>query len=778
MSSTQPPTGASTTRRVPRPSWIPHRTALVDHLFLLALTAAALAGLATTFTGSAFFVVGMVGALLGVLVAHVTGVLRLPAVVAVVAGLALFVLLGGPLCLRAAGASAYLPGAETLSTMGDQVVFGWKEMLTTLPPVDGDGPLLVLPWALGLTTGMLGSLTARLRTGPALLRAGLPVLAPVLLLAAVILIGVTRPQSLWVQGVVFAVLALGWLAVRAHRTAARVQGGAGRIRRLATATVMIGVAGALALPVATWATGDDDAERVVLRTYVEPPFDIGRYPSPLASFRRYVKLPKDEPNPVNLFDKEIATVEGAPEGARLRIAALDSYDGTVWGAANDTLPGSSTDTFQRVSSVIDNPVEGDEVDVTVTLGEGYSGVWLPTIGALQSIEFDDSDAATREAKQESFRYNLATSTAVVPSGLGPGDSYHFSAVRPPEDVEATDPPSDLVTDAAFAAAFLNNQATAWSAGASEPMERVFAIAEHLRSEGRYSDGVAASEKIYHPGHHVRRLGDEFANAPIMVGNDEQYAAIMALLANNVGVPARVVMGAVVPSDGVVEGRDIEAWVELQVADGSWRVLPTESFMSEVRPAEQPPLEEQEMSGTVVPPPAPIPPPSTLAEQNDAELEARKVNRDDEDAGWQLPGWLRAILIYVGGPFLLAVLLIAAIVGIKALRRRRRRQAARMSARIVGAWHELVDHARDLGQPVPVGAGWTRREQSSRVASAGAPALARRADSHVFGPAQPADADADAYWTEVDAERRSMSAGVNRRRRLRAAVNLTTFRPRR
>jgi len=759
-----------------RRRWLPTRAALLDHVFLLALAAAALAGLATTFTGSAFFVVGMAGVLAGVVVAHVTGALRWPAVSAVVIGLVVFVLLGGPLCLRADGASAYLPGAETLSMLADRVVLGWKELLTTLPPVDGEGPLLVLPWALGLTTGLLGALTSRIASGPALMRAALPLLAPSLLLGAVILLGVQRPQSVWVQGVGFAVLAIGWLVVRTQRAAGPVQGGAGRARRLVGGAVMVAVAGALALPVATWATGDDDSDRVVLRTYVEPPFDIGQYPSPLASFRRYVKLPASKPDPVNLFDKEIATVKGAPAGSRLRIATLDHYDGTVWGAANDTVPGSSTDTFQRVSSVIDNPVEGKELQVTVTLGEGYSGVWLPTVGALQSMTFDGDEAA-REAKEESFRYNLATATAVVPSGLGPGDSYHFTAVRPAEDVAANDAPSGEVTDATYASAFLNNQATSWSAGASEPMKRVFAIAQHLKSEGRYSDGVAAAEKIYHPGHHVKRLSDEFANAPIMVGNDEQYAAIMALLANNAGVPARVVMGAVVPSNGVVEGRDVEAWVELQVADGSWRVLPTEKFMNKVKPAEQPPLEEQEMSGTVVPPPAPIPPPSTLAEQNDAELEARKVDRDDEESGWQLPGWLRAILIYVGGPLLLALLVVAAIVGVKALRRRRRRRADRASAQIVGGWHELVDHARDLGQRVPVGSGWTRREQSLSVATAEAPTLARRADTHVFGPSLPEETDAAAYWTAVDAERRAMSATVNRRRRLRAAVNLTTFRHR-
>ena len=37
-------------------------------------------------------------------------------------------------------------------------------MLTTLPPVDGDGPLLVLPWALGLATGLLGARARLVRT--------------------------------------------------------------------------------------------------------------------------------------------------------------------------------------------------------------------------------------------------------------------------------------------------------------------------------------------------------------------------------------------------------------------------------------------------------------------------------------------------------------------------------------------------------------------------------------------------------------------------------------
>ena len=99
----------------------------------------------------------------------------------------------------------------------------------------------------------------------------------------------------------------------------------------------------------------------------------------------------------------------------------------------------------------------------------------------------------------------------------------------------------------------------------------------------------------------------------------------------------------------------------------------------------------------------------------------------------------------------------------------------MSARIVGAWRELVDHARDLGQPVPLGPTVTRREQSGTIGSGSAPALARRADSVVFGPAVPQRDTAAAYWESVDSERRAMSMAVGRRRRWVAAISPASLR---
>ena len=604
--------------------WLPDARGWIDAALLVALSGLALAGLAPTFAGVAFWLVGMAGVVLGVVLVRVAAVLGWPFIAPVVLAVVAYFLLGAPLALGGP------PTPDAMLLLGDQLVFGWKDLLTTLPPVDVDSTLLALPWLLGLATGLVGGLASGLTvtaTGRGFVAAVLPVLAPTALLAAVILLGVREPASLWLQGVVFAALALTWVVLRTHRRVVRDDdaqlGGRVRWLRAVSGAVLIGLGASLALPVATWSSGADDG-RVVLRDHVEPPFDVGQYASPLSSFRRYVKQPR--PDPENLYEKPLLSITGVEPGTRVRFAALDTYDGVIWGASNDsTFGGPVEGTFQRVSSAISNPATGPETEVTVTLEEGYSGVWLPTVGALTGLSFDGSRA---EEETETFRYNLATSTGVVPAGLQPGDSYTFEAVLTDEELTADTPASSTIGLAETAAPFLTAQAQDWSAASTRPMEQVLNIAERLRDEGKYSDGVRASERFYLGGHHQSRLSDDDGgiNSPIIVGNDEQYAAWMALLANQIGVPARVVMGAVVPEGGEVTGADVQAWVEVQAADGSWRTVPTEAFMDTDRPAELPPRQEEEMSGTNVPPPAAIPPPSTVGEPTDAELNALKNKR--------------------------------------------------------------------------------------------------------------------------------------------------------
>ncbi|SEC47868.1 Transglutaminase-like superfamily protein [Nocardioides exalbidus] len=753
---------------------LPDRHSWIDIGFTLALVGIALSAFGSSFTGSQYLVVGLLGALVAVVVTHLTRAAGWPIISAVVICLAVFFLLGGPLCLRSLGDTSVLPGASTLSRVADQAVFGWKDLLTTLPPIDGDGPLLVLPWMSGMIAGIVGLGLAHLPARRPWLAALLPVAGLTLVLSGAIVVGVRHPQSLLLQGSVFAGVALAWLAVRARRASATVQGGTTSYVRGVGAVVMLALAAALAFP-ASAVFARNDRERLVARNWVEPPFDIGQYPSPLAGFRKYVDL-KGRTDDANVYDKALFDIEGVEPGTLVRFAAMDRYDGMVWGATDDALPGPADDSFQRVSSTIDNPVRGTEVDVTITLDEGYDGVWLPTVGALQSMAFETADA---RAKAEVFRYNLATSTAVVPSGLQPGDRYTFTAVEPDDELTRGTVASSDVTGLPASAAFIQGPTEKWTESAgSDPMARVLAAAEHLRTEGKYSDGIGRTERVYVAGHSVWRLSDEFVNAPQIVGNDEQYAATMALIANNIGVPARVVLGATVPEGGTVTGKDVSAWVELRAADGSWKTLPTSAFMSTTPPADQLPETNTPMSGTVIPPPNPIPPPSDAGEQSDADLKERRATRKDADdeegliAG--LPGWVGAVITYVGGPLLLIALLLGAVVALKALRRHRRRSADSASARFVGAWRELVDHALDLGQVVPLGPTVTRREQSAGIVSDGAAGLARRADSSVFGPSAP-EADAAAtYWASVDAERRAMSQGVRRRQRLLAAISLRSL----
>jgi hypothetical protein len=769
--------GATGTRTRARPhALVPDRHSWVDIAFTLALAGVALSAFGTSFTGSAYLVVGLLGSVIAVTVTQLTRAAGWPVVSAVAISLVLFLVLGGPLTLRSLGDAYALPGAATLARVADQAVFGWKDLLTTLPPVDGGGPLLVLPWLSGMLAGLVGLGLAHLPVRRPWLAAMLPVVGMTVLLSGVIVLGVRHPQSLLLQGSVFAALALAWLAVRARRVSAAVQGGSASCVRGVGAVAMLGLAAAVAHPASALFADDDDA-RTVARNWVEPPFDIGRYPSPLAGFRKYVDL-KGRSDPANVYDKTLLDIEGVPAGTRIRFAAMDRYDGMVWGASDDALPGPADDSFQRVSSTIDNPVDGPEVEATVTLGEGWTGVWLPTVGALRSMAFETGDP---RATAEVFRYNLATSTAVVPSGLQPGDRYSFTAVQPDDELTEETVGSSEPTPLPTGAGFIQGPTDKWTEDAGpDPMDRVLAAAEHLRSEGKYSDGIGRTERIYVAGHSVWRLSDEFVNAPQIVGNDEQYAATMALIANDIGVPARVVLGAVVPEGGRITGKDVSAWVELRAADGSWKTLPTEAFMSTTPPADQVPETNTPMSGTVIPPPNPIPPPSDAGEQSDADLKERKTKRKDaaeEDEGLipGVPAWIGVVLTYVGGPLLLVVLLLGAVVGLKAWRRHRRRSAESPSARFVGAWRELVDHARDLGQVVPLGPSVTRREQSVGIVSAQAVALARRADGFVFGPSAPEVAAAATYWESIDAERRAMSQEVGRWHRFRAAVSLRSLR---
>ncbi len=248
----------------------------------------------------------------------------------------------------------------------------------------------------------------------------------------------------------------------------------------------------------------------------------------------------------------------------------------------------------------------------------------------------------------------------------------------------------------------------------------------------------------------------FLLAPHIVGNDEQYAAAMAVLANRVGVPARVVVGAVVPPNGKVRGDDVEAWVEVRVADGSWRTLPTDNFMSNRPPRPgMPPAPRPSMpTGPVAEEPTTVPTVPELAIEEQA--------REEADAG------RRTALVRLL-PWLVPSLLALVVPLTKLARRGLRRRRGRPSDRMAGAWAELVDHARDLGIPVKVQARDAPRRESWRAG-----AVAREGDEGVFAEKEPTEAAVAAYWEQVTRERHQLGVSQPVRRRLWAPFNPVTL----
>jgi hypothetical protein len=652
-------------------------------------------------------------------------------------------------------------------------------MLTTEPPLPTvSGPLLVPPYLAAFAAGLVGAMLARLRLTLAPL---LPVLA---LLTVAILFSTSLSQPPALGAALFIALVLLWGTLRHRRalnatrgisTSVRALTAPAALRALATPAALLVAAGAAVAAYDAVAAPVPSDERYVLRDHVLPPFDPSDHPSPLSGFRRYEKRLKEE---------VLLTVAGLPPGARLRFATMDAYDGVVWRVVNgDGGPADGSGVFHRMGSSIDTGDRGQVARVRVTV-EGYSDIWLPTAGGVTTVEFS-GDRATQLA--ESFRYNTSTRIGVVPLGLRAGDSYTIEVVIPAE------PALDELNGLAFGSVTLPQlsgvpeevavAATDWVGDpGGDGAQAAAGTTSDLRTildtllAGAFSDGDLQAGVQAPPGHGAKRVRD-FLSAPQLVGDDEQYAAVLALMARELGAPARVVLGARPPAeefDGRVTGDMVAAWVEVYFSGLGWVPLdPTPPIESEpklirIQPQEEPEGQILEPPATGAQPPRPVPPPQAEEpiEDVDCVLPWFCFN--------QLPEWAQWTLRYIAPPVLTIVGLLLAILSAKGIRRRRRRRRGTPVARISGAWQELVDRLRDHGFPsTPY---QTRQDIAARIGGDATNRLARLADRAVFGPGEPTDADARSVWALVPTALREVIQGRTRWQRFLARVNPLSLRP--
>lgn len=747
------------------------RRVTLDLVAVALLLSVGIIGFAPTFDSPRYLVTAFGALALGLALAWLGARLRWGVLLVAGAAIAAVFVFGGALALPHTALFGVVPTLETWRQLAVGAVTSWKSLLTTVPPVSvGDGHLLV-PFLLTLVAAVLtASLALRLR------RAAWSLLPAAAFAAAQILLGVARPAAPLLQGILFAAVAVVWLALRAAWTsdqaAVRVEAAqrpdapasrATRTRRLiAGAAVLAVAAGAGA---ATAAVADPPVSRYVLRDFVIPPFDIRQYPSPLQSFRGIVR---------DAADAELFTVTGLPENGRVRLAAMDAYNGVVYNVAADGAGSSSA--FTPVRSNMSPDATGSRTTVRIEIGE-LDGVWLPDVGSVREIVFDGDRAGEL---RRSAHYNDATGTAVVTAGLAPGDAYTLETL-------VADIPSDAaLADAAFAPlkmpkqagvpeSLIEKAATA-TADAETPIERVRALENWLRTDGYFSHGLAAD--VYSPSGHGAARIMALLSGEQMIGDDEQYTVAMALMAHQLGMPARVVMGwypgEQEGGDGVftATGDNLHAWVEVAFAGHGWVPFdPTPDEDNE--PSDQSTRPQANPKPQVLQPPPPAQEPADLPPSiaNDRE------QNDEEEPG---ENWLGPILVSgaIGlGTILLLLAPFLVMGAVKATRRVRRRRADRTADRISGGWDELVDRAVDLQAPVVVGA---TRAESARIVTAAfdeprAAVLAARADAGVFGPADPTPEDVEAFWREVDDIVGGMSGSASVWRRLRARLSLRSLR---
>lgn len=725
-----------------------------------------------------------------------------------------FLVLGVPLAVpsRMGGPLDILRG---IADLGAGAIVGWKDLLTVDLPLGsyrnllvpafvvflvGTCLLLLLAWrgdrrAYAAPVVAVAMVSFGLLFGRTEVSAPLPVGAFTLYAPAETALGLA------------ALLAcLVWLAWRSHDERVRSllhaaeSSGVRASRRPTQADrrrVALGagmVVGAMVIAVAIVPFAARGVEREVLRSSTGPEIDLSAEVSPLSQYRSMFADDR--------VDDVLFTVDPAANlPDRLRIATLDDYDGESFRAGGSASVEAGR--FVRVPFRLD-PGEGTPVDVGIRV-EGLRGIWMPTAGRLASIEFG-GPRATELA--DGFYYSAAAAAGVqvAAEGLSGGDSYRLRGVEPwAGSLDEAEPPGGASGDVTPPESLRTwvQEHVEGSGGTA-----LAGLVTLLRERGYLSHGLdgaqdalpawAAGMEDYRfqpsaSGHSLGRIDTLFArlleretdpraaatsNYVAAVGDDEQFAVAVALVARELGFPSRVVVGVRLASaddgvavceKGVCLAGDLSAWTEVLTADGDWIAVDAtpqyaQSPSLDIVQQRDPENVTEVRPDTVeeILPPSPV--------QQDAAQTERPAD-GGLDLSWLAPAlrigaMVLLVLALAFGPFV--VIIVA-----KASRRRARRTAATPVARIAGGWDEYVDAAVDAGRTPARSA--TRAEAALAFATAEGDRLAADADRAVFGGASGVtDDEADAFWDRVDRERHALVADNGFWRRAAATVSLKSI----
>ena len=669
------------------PQWI-------DLGVLTALAAIALAGFAASFADASYVLPALGGLLVGTASIFVARRYGFDLLTTAAVAIGAYFILGTPFTMPSLGLVTLLPSPQTLAGLAIGAVNGWADVVTLTTPVEAPYYMTVVPYVAAWLVAVLGTVAA-LRWFPRhgrTARSSLVALAPsVALYVATVLLGTEVAVAPTPRALAFAAIALVWLAWRpaigasasvAARRALRLRKAQGALLVVFGALLVGGVAGAASAPA--------DQDRYVLRDNVQPPFDPRDYPSPLDAFRHYTK---------DLGTTALFSVTGLQPDERIRLATLDSYDGTVWTVTDPGLFPEASGAFRLVGSDFPGAplgAPGDERQITVTMG-AYTGVWLPTVGYTKSITFADGSTVPSTA----LLYNGGTGATVVKSGVHAPMTYTLTAVEPsfPSDAvlqrtavaTATMPPVSNVPD------IVGIKAKELGAGLTGPYDELRAIQSTLLNDGRLSHGLSETEGASSAGQGADRM-KILLGSPVMVGDGEQYATVFALMARGLGFPARVVMGFAPKVEAGqlsvdVTGLDVTAWVEVEFQGVGWVPFDVTPTSTEV-PKTEVPQPQSQPQPQVRQPPRNVPPQEDLV----SAVQTKDPKKKDV-TGFVVPAWVWVVAKIASVPLVLYVIPVVLIGLVKSRRKGRRRGVGPGHMRAAGAWDELLDTYAELGYVV-------------------------------------------------------------------------------
>jgi hypothetical protein len=496
------------------------------------------------------------------------------------------------------------------------------------------------------------------------------------------------------------------------------------------------------------------------------------------------------------------------------IASVDYYDGDSWSfqrsfrPSGGVIPGDA-DPGLRVGRTVDQTYHLDGTPLTRT-------PWMPYVerpGRVSAIGID-VDAA---------------SGMIVPDGaLRPGQSYTVTSRVPQTTFDELDPSSAAATSAGPAdrgvpgqlrseldtvIASLSNETGEPSSSALPFLQAVAAdLRTHYGLAGKATSSVPGSSSApsgsqpsgsqpsgsqssgsgpptsVSPG--ARTGGTGFRDVVESIlgdtrsGTPEQYATLVALIARQLGMPARVVTGfrvpppagsALLPAGSYgISTADAWTWAEVPVRGAGWVVL--DAAPSTYSGERQGQTVEAQPSRT----PSSSSAPNALITGNGRSGAAvAPASSVPHSHGLTTVQLLLVVLVVLAA---LVAAIVVVLLARKRMRAARRRRAHEPRQRLLGAWHETIDLLVESGLPdldamtsaeIASAAGARFGEAPGRHAAS----LGDAANLAIFSPTTwVSSLDADAAWSRHGVLRREVRRALGLRDRVAAGVRYHRPRP--